>query len=94
MFDIYFPLFGIIMISVWLGANIKHIGDDLMYVLESWEIDQSCRGNNHMVDAPVITPLCEQINTSMNPCVHTSCVKVKPINFILPWAELDQTQQI
>jgi hypothetical protein len=94
MFDIYFPLFGIIMISVWLIASINHLEDDLVYILESWEIDQSCRGNNHISDARVIIPLCEQIKTSMNPSVHTSCVKVKPINLILPWAELDQTQWI
>jgi hypothetical protein len=54
MFDVYFPLFGIIMISFWLIASIKHIKDGLMYILESWEIDQSCRGSNHIVAVPVI----------------------------------------
>ena len=94
IFDVYFPFFRIVMRLVWLITSINHIEDDLMYMLGSWEIDQSCSGNNHTFDVQVIIPLCEQIKTSMNPCVHTSCAKVKPINLILTWAELDQTQWI
>jgi hypothetical protein len=94
MFDVYFPLFRIIIISVWLIASINHTKDDLMYILESWEIDQSCRGNHCILDVQVIILCHEETKTSINPYVHTSCVKVKPINLILLWAELDQTQWI
>ena len=94
MFDVYFPLFEIIMISVWRIVSINYTEDDLMYILESWEIDQSCHSNNRISGDHMTNPFHEQTKTSINPCVHTSCVKVKPINLILPLAELDQTQWI